>query len=116
MMARMHQLPPGDSERAALRERVIAEYMHYARHLLTRYGIPLQAVEDFQQVAYVGLIKAVDGFDPEQGTAFLTYATPTILARSDATSGTASGRCTSPAGPRSSPPSCARRPSPSSTA
>ena len=35
--------------------------------------------EDFEQVAYLGLVKAVDNFDPEHGTGFLGYATPMII-------------------------------------
>ena len=76
---RMHHLAPGDVERAALRVAVITEYMPYARHLASRYGVRGPAAEDFLQSAYVGLVKAVDHFDPDFGTAFLTYATPTIL-------------------------------------
>ena len=76
---RMHRLAPGDAERAALRVAVITEYMPYARHLASRYGVRGHAAEDFLQSAYVGLVKAVDHFDPDFGTAFLTYATPTII-------------------------------------
>jgi RNA polymerase sigma-B factor len=78
---RMHHLAPGDVERAALRVAVITEYMPYARHLASRYGVRGPAAEDFLQSAYVGLVKAVDHFDPDFGTAFLTYATPTILGK-----------------------------------
>ncbi|WP_228563918.1 SigB/SigF/SigG family RNA polymerase sigma factor [Catenulispora rubra] len=76
---RMHRLVPGDAERAALRVAVITEYMPYARHLAARYGVRGQAEEDFLQAAYIGLVKAVDHFDPDFGTAFLAFATPTIL-------------------------------------
>jgi RNA polymerase sigma-B factor len=76
---RMHRLALCDAERAALRVAVITEYMPYARHLASRYGVRGPAAEDFLQSAYVGLVKAVDHFDPDFGTAFLTYATPTIL-------------------------------------
>jgi RNA polymerase sigma-B factor len=79
MLVRMHELGPGHPEHAVLRERVIAEYMSYARHLALRYAAAGRSVDDLRQVAYVGLIKAVDNFDPEFGAAFLSYATPTIL-------------------------------------
>jgi len=81
LLARMHQLEPGDRLREALREQVIAAYMPYAGHLASRYDPHAQgrADEDLRQVAYLGLIKAVDGFDPDFGTAFLSYATPRIL-------------------------------------
>ena len=76
---RMHRLAPGDAERAALRTTVITEYMPYARYLAARYGVRGQSAEDFLQAAYVGLVKAVDHFDPDFGAAFLSFATPTIL-------------------------------------
>jgi RNA polymerase sigma-B factor len=76
---RMHRLARGDRERETLRDAVIAEHMPYARHLAARYGVRGQSAEDFLQAAYVGLVKAVDNFDPDFGTTFLTYATPTIL-------------------------------------
>jgi RNA polymerase sigma-B factor len=79
MLVRMHQLGPGHPEHAPLREQVIAEYMSYARHLALRYAAPGRSADDLRQVAYVGLIKAVDNFDPDFGAAFLSYATPTIL-------------------------------------
>ena len=79
MLEGMGRLEPGDPEREALRRQAIAEYMPFARHLASRYAPGGQSIEDLRQVAYVGLVKAVDRFDPEYGTAFLTYATPMIL-------------------------------------
>lgn len=76
---RMHRLALGDAERGTLRDAVIAEYMHYARHVAGRYGVYGPSAEDFLQTAYVGLVKAVDNFDPDFGAGFLAYATPTIL-------------------------------------
>lgn len=79
MLVRMQQIDPGDPEHGTLRERVIAEYMPYARHLAARYTAGGQFAEDLRQVAYVGLVKAVDNFDPDYGAAFLSYATPMII-------------------------------------
>ena len=79
MLVRMREIEPGGAEHAALRERVIAEYMPYARHLAMRYAAGGRIGEDLRQVSYVGLIKAVDNFDPGHGAAFLSYATPMIL-------------------------------------
>ncbi|HEX4788761.1 MAG TPA: sigma-70 family RNA polymerase sigma factor, partial [Actinospica sp.] len=76
----MHGLPASDPHRAQLRDRVIAEHMVYARHIARHYCHRSDASrEDLEQVAYLGLVKAVDGFDPEYGTAFLGYATPMIV-------------------------------------
>ncbi len=64
---------------AALREQLISGQLPLARHLARRFmnrGIPL---EDLVQVASVGLVKAVDRFDPGRGLEFSTFATPTIV-------------------------------------
>jgi RNA polymerase sigma-B factor len=76
---RLRRLAPGDPEARVLRDAVVAEYMPYARHVAARYDLGSQSANDLLQAAYIGLIKAVDNFDPDFGAAFLTYATPTIL-------------------------------------
>ncbi|MBR7825575.1 SigB/SigF/SigG family RNA polymerase sigma factor [Actinospica sp. MGRD01-02] len=80
LLRRLAALPDSDPERARLRTQVIEDHMNYARHLARRYVRAHHAAgEDFEQVAYLGLVKAVDNFDPEYGTGFLGYATPMIL-------------------------------------
>jgi RNA polymerase sigma-B factor len=76
---RMKQLVPGDPERERLRNAIVEDHMPYARHIAGRYGGRGELVDDFVQVAYVGLVKATDHFDPDYGTGFLGYATPMIL-------------------------------------
>jgi len=61
-----------------LRDEVIADYMSYARFLARRYITHGEAGRDLVQAAYVGLVKAVDNYDPAFDTTFLTYATPMI--------------------------------------
>lgn len=75
----MKKLPPDDPERERIREAIIRDHMPYARHIAVRYGGRGEVVEDFVQVAYLGLVKATDNFDPDHGTGFLGYATPMIL-------------------------------------
>ena len=79
VLRRMADLPAEDPERARLRDEVIEDHMPYARHIAQRYGGHGASGEDFEQVAYLGLVKAVDNFDPEHGTGFLGYATPMII-------------------------------------
>ena len=79
MVEAMHLCAAGDPQRAVLRDQVVAEYLPFARYLASRYGVPAHSTEDLQQVAYLGLVKAVDGFDLNHGAAFLSYATPTIV-------------------------------------
>ncbi|MEY9894778.1 RNA polymerase sigma-B factor [Catenulispora sp. MAP12-49] len=77
-LRRLGTLAHSDPQRPALREFVIGEYMSYARYVAGRFRRRGEASEDLEQVAYVGLVKAVDGYDVEYHTTFLTYATPVI--------------------------------------
>lgn len=79
VLRRMVSLPIGDPERYRLRDEVVRDHMQYARHIARRYSTRGSAAEDFEQVAYLGLVKAVDNFDPDHGTGFLGYATPMIV-------------------------------------
>jgi RNA polymerase sigma-B factor len=53
--------------------------MPLARELALRYSYTDEPFEDLLQVASIGLVKAVDRFEPERGTKFTSYAVPTIL-------------------------------------
>lgn len=61
------------------REQAIRVSMPLARRLASRYYHGREPLEDLVQVAYLGLVKAVDRYDPERGVLFSTFATPTIL-------------------------------------
>jgi RNA polymerase sigma-B factor len=65
-------------DRAAWQSRVIELNMQVAVDVARRYRSRGVAIEDLEQVAYLGLVKAVRGFDPERATDFLSYAVPTI--------------------------------------
>jgi RNA polymerase sigma-B factor len=61
------------------RETMIERYVPLARTLVLRYRRGFEPVDDLVQVACLGLVKAVDRWDPERGFAFSSYAVPTIL-------------------------------------
>ena len=63
----------------AAREELVVRLMPLARQLASRYRHAGEQQEDLVQVACLGLIKAVDRYDPERGSGFTRYAVPTML-------------------------------------
>jgi RNA polymerase sigma-B factor len=63
----------------AVREELARRFMPLARRLAARYRSDKEPFDDLVQVASLGLVKALDRFDPERGVAFSSYAVPTIL-------------------------------------
>src|SRR6201999_317218 len=67
-----------EESRRRLEGLVVETKLHIAVDVARRYrsrGVP---IEDLEQVAYLGLVKAARGFDPARATDFLSYAVPTI--------------------------------------
>jgi RNA polymerase sigma-B factor len=63
----------------AAREELVRRYLPLARGLAARYARTQEPFEDLFQVASLGLVKAIDRFDPERGFAFKSFAVPTIV-------------------------------------
>ncbi|MET9903996.1 RNA polymerase sigma factor SigF [Streptomyces sp. NPDC006446] len=74
---RLAKLPPGQ-QRDALREEIVESWLPMAERLAGRFRNRGESPEDLRQVAALGLVKAVDRYDPELGNAFESYAVPTI--------------------------------------
>jgi RNA polymerase sigma-B factor len=63
----------------AAREELVERFLPLARDLALRYTYTNEPFDDLLQVASLGLIKAIDRFEPDRGTKFTSYAAPTIL-------------------------------------
>jgi RNA polymerase sigma-B factor len=73
------ELPPDHPRQSDLRNRLIAGYRPVARHIARKHAYRGgDQLDDLEQVATVGLILAVDRFDPDRGNDFLSFAVPTI--------------------------------------
>jgi RNA polymerase sigma-B factor len=68
-----------DTKDPALREELVTAHIGLAEYLARRFTNRGEPLDDLVQVASLGLLKAVDRFDPERGLEFSTYATPTIV-------------------------------------
>lgn len=78
-IGRMFREPAGSPARAALRDRVITLCLPFVERLARRFGGLGEASADLGQVAALGLVKAVDRFDPQLAVDFAAYATPTVV-------------------------------------
>ncbi|MER6403670.1 RNA polymerase sigma factor SigF [Streptomyces viridosporus] len=74
---RLAVLSPG-AERDALRGEIVEAWLPMADRLAGRFRSRGESFDDLRQVAALGLVKAVDRYDPELGNAFESYAVPTI--------------------------------------
>jgi RNA polymerase sigma-B factor len=63
----------------AAREELVLRFMPLARQLAARYRHSGESHEDLVQVACLGLLKAIDRFDPGRGDGFTRYAVPTMV-------------------------------------
>jgi RNA polymerase sigma-B factor len=63
----------------AAREALVQRFLPLARQLARRYQRGGEPLDDLVQVASLGLLKAIDRFEPERPTAFSSFAVPTIL-------------------------------------
>jgi RNA polymerase sigma-B factor len=68
-----------DAGDEAAREALVHRYLSLARQLAARYAGRGRPLDDLVQVANLGLVKAVDRYDPGRGAAFSSYAVPTIV-------------------------------------
>jgi RNA polymerase sigma-B factor len=64
---------------ADAREALVERFLPLARKLAARYRRGPEPLDDLRQIASFGLLKAIDRYDPARGTAFSSFAVPTIL-------------------------------------
>ncbi|HJT02433.1 MAG TPA: SigB/SigF/SigG family RNA polymerase sigma factor [Pseudonocardiaceae bacterium] len=78
LQRRYSELGPDDPDRQRWRDQLISGYLPVAEHIARRFAGRGEPLDDLVQVATVGLINAVDRFEPSRGSSFLSFAVPTI--------------------------------------
>jgi RNA polymerase sigma-B factor len=78
LFAQLTALPADDPRRAQVRDELVSLHAGLAYAVARRFGRRGEHDEDVAQVAMLGLVKAVDRFDPSREVEFSTFATPTI--------------------------------------
>jgi RNA polymerase sigma-B factor len=78
LQRRYAELVADDPERHELREQLISGYLPVAEHIARRFAGRGEPLDDLVQIATVGLINAVDRFEPVRGSDFFSFAVPTI--------------------------------------
>lgn len=79
LFVQLAQVPADDPRRNELRDELVTGHLPVAVHIARRFSNRGEPHEDLTQVATVGLINAVDRFDPTRGVDFLSFAVPTIM-------------------------------------
>ncbi|MDF3051027.1 MAG: polymerase, sigma 28 subunit, Sig subfamily [Pseudonocardia sp.] len=71
-------MPPDHPDRPKLRDKLVTGYLPVVQHIARRFAGRGEPVDDLEQAGTVGLLNAVDRFEPDRGIDFLSYAVPTI--------------------------------------
>lgn len=78
LLRELHQLAADDPRRGRLREQLVTEYLPLVHYLARRMAQRSEVLPDLVQVGSIGLLNAIDRFDPNRGVEFATFAVPTI--------------------------------------
>ena len=78
LLARLRPLPRGSTERETICEILVDRYAGLVRTCVRPYRQSPEPAEDLLQVGYLGLLKAINGFDPGCGDSLAAYAQPCI--------------------------------------
>jgi RNA polymerase sigma-B factor len=78
LLGELARLPEDHPRREEIRTELVTLHTPLARYIARRYAYHGEPLEDIEQAAMLGLVKAINGFDPTVGRRFLPYAMPTM--------------------------------------
>ncbi|WP_308190412.1 SigB/SigF/SigG family RNA polymerase sigma factor [Pseudonocardia sp. TRM90224] len=78
LLEQLAEMSPDDPDRRAVRDKLVTGYLPVVQHIARRFAGRGQPTDDLEQAGTIGLIGAVDRFEPGRGSDFLAFAIPTI--------------------------------------
>jgi len=78
LLAELDSLGREDPRREEIRTELVRMHLPIVRGIVRRYAQYDESVEDVRQAALLGLVKAINRYDPSRGERFLAYAGPTM--------------------------------------
>jgi RNA polymerase sigma-B factor len=79
LLTRFRSMPPGSKERAVACELLVERYGKLVSSCVRQYRGSPEPLEDLMQAGYLGLLKAINNYDPAVGSSLSAYATPCVL-------------------------------------
>src|SRR6202043_1765339 len=79
MFVTLRQLPAESHEYGRQRERIVARCLPLADHVASHFARRGEGLDDLIQVARLGLMNAINRFDPAKGPSFIGFAIPTMM-------------------------------------
>ncbi|OCB31791.1 RNA polymerase subunit sigma [Mycobacterium malmoense] len=79
MFVQLRTMPAESHEYARQRERIVARCLPLADHVASHFARRGEGLDDLVQVARLGLMNAVNRFDPDKGPSFIGFAVPTMM-------------------------------------
>ena len=79
MFVTLRQLPAESHEYGRQRERIVARCLPLADHVASHFARRGEGLDDLTQVARLGLMNAINRFDPDKGPSFIGFAVPTMM-------------------------------------
>ncbi len=79
MFEELRQMPAESHEYARQRERIVARCLPLADHVASHFARRGEGLDDLTQVARLGLMNAINRFDPSKGPSFIGFAVPTMM-------------------------------------
>ncbi|MFZ1179758.1 MAG: SigB/SigF/SigG family RNA polymerase sigma factor [Mycobacterium sp.] len=79
MFAVLRQMPGESHEYRRQRERIVARCLPLADHVASHFARRGEGIDDLIQVARLGLMNAINRFDPDKGPSFIGFAVPTMM-------------------------------------